>query len=456
MLSSDVIEMTELQRNKPTVLREMTVVETTVETDGKIEEEYPEGGLAANLVALGSLLGCIVNLGIINSIGAIQAYVSTHQLVNLSASSISWIFSIYLALAYMVGIFIGPLFDKYGPKHLMAISSLLWIVGFMGAASSTKVLHFIFSFISLGLGNGIGMTPCISVLSHWFLKNRGNYTGIATSGGSIGGLVFPLMLRHTYVAYGYPWAIRILGFVCFGCMVLATLLVRSRFTRDRKSTVDSEIPGSKWKRISTKLSIESLHKFKDRTYLAIVGGAFFAELSLVLLVTYFASYAIANGASESTGYLLITVWNGVGIAGRWIPGYFSDKIGRFNMNVMMLVLYTMSVLIILLPFGKHIGAMYAFAGIGGFFSGSILTLLPSCLGQVTPVKEMGEKYGMLNGVLSLANLFGVPIASAVIDKGTPKDYTNFVVFVGCLAVMGTGFWTTSRVIIAGVKLNSKV
>ena len=36
------------------------------------------------------------------------------------------------------------------------------------------------------------------------------------------------------------------------------------------------------------------------------------------------------------------------------------------------------------------------------------------------MNEIGTKYGILNAVLSLANLFGIPIAASIIKDGTPK------------------------------------
>ncbi|RCK57427.1 hypothetical protein Cantr_06711 [Candida viswanathii] len=73
-----------------------------------------------------------------------------------------------------------------------------------------------------------------------------------------------------------------------------------------------------------------------------------------------------------------------------------------------------------------------------------------------PVKEIGTKYGILNAILSLANLFGIPIAAAIIKNGTPREYDHFVILVGCLAIAGTLFWYFSRVAIVGFKLNVKV
>ncbi|KAL1576474.1 hypothetical protein MGQ_04809 [Candida albicans P76067] len=431
----------------------LTPIAIVTEDDSSIE--YPEGGLKAYSVILGSFLGLIVNLGLINSIGAIQAYVSTHQLSNLKATSISWIFSIYLSLAYAGGIITGPIFDKRGPLEILIVATAFIFLGLMGAAQSVEIWQFILSFISLGVGSGLGTTPLIVVISHWFCKKSGSFTGFATSGGSIGGLIFPLMLRHTYNVYGYVWAIRILAFMSLGCMVCSIFLVKERFHKVKTEVIAQQTQ-------KTKFSIQVLmNKLKsvnasDFKYIYVILGAFFAELSLILLVTYFPSYAIAQGASESTSLLLLTVWNATGILGRWIPGFVSDIYGRYNVYVFMLILYCLCIFVLLYPFGSSEKILYAFAGVGGYCSGSILGLLPACLSQITPVNEIGTKYGILNAVLSLANLFGIPIAASIIKDGTPKEYNNFVVLVGCLAVAGTLFWYFSRVAISGFKLNIKV
>ncbi|KAK6460021.1 monocarboxylate permease [Scheffersomyces coipomensis] len=416
------------------------------------EEYYPDGGIEAYLVIAGSFLGLVVNLGIINSIGAIQAYVSTHQLALVSASSISWIFSIYLSLAYITGIFVGPMFDRHGPLQLLLAATAFIFIGLMSLASSIEVYQFIMSFVALGLGNGLGMTPLIGIISHWFLKRRGNFTGVATSGGSVGGLAFPLMLRHSYAAFGFTWAIRIFAFTCLACMLLSIILVKGRF----KSTSSSDQHfNSKWDKFKHKLTLKNL-KLNDAKYNFVVAGSFFTELSLVLLLTYFPTYAIAQGVSESTALLLLTVWNGFGILGRWVPSYASDHIGHFNINIVMLIIYSICIYVMWLPFGYNTKVLFAFASFGGFCQGSISSLLPACLSQITPVNEIGYKFGVLNSFLSIANLFGIPLASTVIGNGSVHHYNNFVILVGLISIAGTIFWYCSRYAMVGFKLNAKV
>lgn len=156
--------------------------ETVIES-----QEYPDGGLKAYLVLFGSFMGLMVILGLLNLVGAIQAYVTLHQLKDQLATLVSWIFSIYWALAYGTGIFVGSAFDKYGSFLFLVASTVLITAGLLATASSTQVWHFILSFIVTGVGNGVGMPPLVAVISQWFFKKRGTCMGIATSAGSVGG-----------------------------------------------------------------------------------------------------------------------------------------------------------------------------------------------------------------------------------------------------------------------------
>jgi len=52
--------------------------------------------------------------------------------------------------------------------------------------------------------------------------------GIMVSGSSLGGVCFPIMLRRLFDSIGFGWAVRAVGFLIFGLLVIANFLVRSR------------------------------------------------------------------------------------------------------------------------------------------------------------------------------------------------------------------------------------
>ena len=97
------------------------------EADAEDDADFPEGGLAAWLVVLGSFCAMISVYGIINSAAVFESYFTTHQLAEYDSSTIGWIFSTYLFIVFFAGIQVGPIFDRRGPRLIVAVGSLLVI-----------------------------------------------------------------------------------------------------------------------------------------------------------------------------------------------------------------------------------------------------------------------------------------------------------------------------------------
>ncbi|WEJ93204.1 hypothetical protein PSN45_000665 [Yamadazyma tenuis] len=272
--------------------------------------------------------------------------------------------------------------------------------------------------MSLGIGNGIGLTPLVSVINHWFLRKRGLITGLVTCGGSVGGLTFPLLLRYAFAKYGYVWAMRILAFMATGCMLISIVFCKERIRRPKQERSISCLSrrGIDFQQIYQR-AVAIARRHNQKSFWLTIAASFCTELSLVLTVTYFVVYAMAQGVSESTGYLLLTIWNATSIGGRILPGFASDFMGKFNVHILMLLGLNLCFFVIWYGYGHSLKVLFVFAGIGGFFSGSILGMIPTCLASITKVSEFGERYGILNFCLSFGNLVGVPIGAAIIREG---------------------------------------
>lgn len=87
--------------------------------------EFPEGGLEAWLVVFGAFCAMLSVFGLINTAAVFESYFSENQLRDYSSSEIGWIFSLYLFIVFFVGIQVGPVFDKYGPKLMVAVGGVL-------------------------------------------------------------------------------------------------------------------------------------------------------------------------------------------------------------------------------------------------------------------------------------------------------------------------------------------
>lgn len=78
------------------------------------ENDFPEGGSQAWLVAAGTAGILFCSLGYSNSFGVFQSYYMRHQLQEHTPDDISWIGSIQAFLVFSSGAIGGPIFDRYG------------------------------------------------------------------------------------------------------------------------------------------------------------------------------------------------------------------------------------------------------------------------------------------------------------------------------------------------------
>lgn len=424
--------------------------------EGEDESDFPEGGLEAWLVVLGCFLGLIADYGLPNSLGAIEAYVSANQLATVSTTAVSWVFSIFLFLQYGLGILSGATFDSYGARAPLIIGSILFCAGIFATANSSNLYQFILSFgVCTGCGAAIVMTPLVSCVAHYFLRKRGGAASISTMGGSVGGIVFPIMLRNLYTQVGWVWAIRIFGFISMALFACSIFLTRARPSQLKPPAIPKDSP---WYSTALHLFKDSVDfkAFRDLRYAFLCVGVMGAECSLFVLSTYLSSLALANGSSESSAYLLLTVLNACAIPGRWISGMLADIYGRFNLMIIMCFLSMIFVLVMLLPFGASETMRFTFSAFYGFSTGAVLSLSPVCCGQISRTSDFGKRFSTMYFFVSFANLICIPIGGAIVGDRTPTEYRNMLIYVVGLYLLSLMGWAVSRYRSVGWRLKVKI
>ncbi|CCH44081.1 Riboflavin transporter [Wickerhamomyces ciferrii] len=411
--------------------------------------DYPEGGLKAYLVVFGAFMGLTPCFGILNTTGAIETYISENQLKDIPSSTTSWIFSVFVFVNFTSCIFSGTYFDRNGARIPLIVGTLLCCGGLFASANCKTVWQFILAFgVLCGFGNGITLSPLVSVVPHYFNKRRGFFISIATTGGSVGGIIFPIMLRKLFDSVGFAWGMRVYGFVCLGCHAFGIAFARERLPHQKSDR-------TKLQNVLSYASAFDFRAFKEWRYIFVVLGCTFAEISVTTTNTYFTSYARSQGTSLSTAYLLTTLVNVGGIPGRWITGFYSDKIGRFNVMISTLIFTCAVQLIILIPFGHHEGALYAFSIIWGFSTGSIFPLLSVCCGQVSRTEDFGKRYSTMYFIVAFGTMASVPIGGAIIGDRSVTSFNYFMLFTALCALAGASFYAIGKFICVGFGLRKK-
>jgi MFS family permease len=190
---------------------------------------FPDGGREAWTVVAGGWLAIFVSFGFLNAFGVFEAYYKTHQLAHKSQSDIAWIGAFQSFSIYFMGSVFGSLFDKFGARPLIITGG----VGFSFACMMQSICKEYWQFfLAQGLLQGLCLsamfTPSFASVNHWFLKRRGLALGIVTSGSSVGGVVWPIMIDHLIINVGFGWALRICGFISLALTAVSAMMVRGR------------------------------------------------------------------------------------------------------------------------------------------------------------------------------------------------------------------------------------
>lgn len=430
--------------------------ETSLLTKEDDPDDYPDGGWKAYSVVLGAFLGLTVDFGALNSIGAIQSYLNLHQFADVSTKTSSLIFAVFTLITYVTGILSGAIFDVFGPTIPIVIGSLFVFLGFFITGNCNTTASFVGVFgVVAGTGMGILAAPLTGSVSHWFYRKRSFAFGIATLGGSIGGIFFPLVLNRLYKTVGFTWALRVFAFICLGLLGLATFLVR-----DRPDIQQAESKKSRSKQllVAIRTSVD-LRALKEPAFLFCALGMGLSDLSLLCTQTYFPSYITEIGFSETQANLSVTIMNCMGIIGRFIPGIIADKYGCFNVMISMM---TLSVLTLLLLWrvwslnSQSLTSVYVFSVFYGLFNSSVLSLCPSCVGQISRTTDFGKRYAT-NYLLAGFFVFGGVVGGgAILGDNSLDNFGNFALYCGLTNLLGTGFFCASRYFQVGTKLRAKV
>ncbi|EXJ87268.1 hypothetical protein A1O3_04227 [Capronia epimyces CBS 606.96] len=390
---------------------------------------YPEGGRRAWIVVLGCFCVMFYTFGYLNAFGVYETYYLREALHEYSPSTISWIGSLQLFFQFAGGLIAGPMTDLWGPRVVLWPFSIIYVASVMLTSICKKYWHFILAQGVLGgLANGLAYAPAVAVIGQYFHKRRPLAMGIASSGSSLGGVIFPVMLDRMiyHTSLGFGWAVRIVGFlVLFLCMTACL-------------TVVARLPPRKGRYFL-------LHAFKHPAYTIQVVGMFFVWWGLFTPFFFLPSYAESRGVRLDLSIYMLAILNSGSLVGRISSGFAAPHLGRFNLLVMASC--ACGILVFCWLRVVSTAAICVFAVLYGVFSGFVIALFPTTIAEVCAhPTEIGSYVGMALGVYGFPGLTGTPITGAMIARY--KGYDEAIIFSGAVLIAGASLTFLARCLFA--------
>ncbi|KAK0193029.1 major facilitator superfamily domain-containing protein [Armillaria mellea] len=358
-------------------------------------DDFPDGGLRAWLIVVGSMCNNFTTFGYVNSWGVFQSYYQTNVLKDIPPSDIAWIGSIQYSLVFLPGLLAGRLFDLGYFRPLFASCSVLLVAATLLVAECHKYWQLLLcQGFAVGLACGGIMNPTTVVLSHWFKKKLRFALGLMAVGSSLGGTVIPIAARNLLPLVGFKWTMRIIALILLLGLGLSNLLIKRRLP-------PTDVRGG----------LFNFREFKSASFSLYCASTLTSFLGIYTVLTYIDVSATKVGVPEDFSFYLVSIANCSSGFGRYFAGLLGDRIGA--MNVMIPFTAASAIVTYSWPFAKDQGSLITIAVIYGFTSGSFVSLLCAPIIEFGDTSDVGRRVGMMMSILAVGALVGPPISGSI-------------------------------------------
>ncbi|KAF2836298.1 MFS general substrate transporter [Patellaria atrata CBS 101060] len=336
--------------------------------------------------------------GLTNSYGIFETHYIHDLLKGSTASAIAWIGSIQLFLTMVVGALAGWLLDAGYLRPILIAGTALEILGmFMLSICKTYWQVLLAQGICTGLGSGLLGLTSVAVIPLYFKERRMIATGIAATGSSLAGIVYPLMLRKLFVSVGFPWAVRALAFLMLGCLLVCIAVMHLRPHARKPSPIFQ----------TTNL--------RDVPYTVFVVAFTLMIASVYVPFFYISDYSLRLGINADMAFYMLIIMNAASLFGRLVPNYLADLYG--GVNVMIPCCFLSGILIFVFRETHTLASLIVIASVYGFISGGMVSLPPATIANLTTNPDQyGTRMGMAYTFCAFGALVGNPIAGAARKK----------------------------------------
>ena len=303
------------------------------------------------------------------------------------------VFSLVLAFFAVGGIFGGRMATKYSVRRVVFVGGLIIAVGTFIAAWTRPEFGWLL-WLSYGVMGGLGMgfayTTTIACAQKWYPHKKGLITGIIVTGLGFGGVIFTPIIEWLIAQFGGFGAGELNTLMVLSGVFLVVCTIGSIFMVDPPEGYMAEKTTSTAVSATTRNFTPKEMLRTPQCYLVIV-AFIFAVIGGLMMIGFARPIAVARGLEDTAtiGVLAIALFNSVG---RLFWGTISDKIGRINTLIILLVISGTFSLLVNTVQGYFI---YVLIALIGFSFGGILSTFPALTSDLFGSKYMAGNYGFI-------------------------------------------------------------
>ncbi len=351
---------------------------------------------------------------------------------NWTSAMTSGAFSLSMIIYGVLGIVVGVLTDRFGPRIVVTLCSFLLGLGYLLMSQVSALWQL---YLLLGVIIGIGMSgvwvPVLSTVARWFVKRRTLMTGIVIAGAGIGQLIGPPVISRLIATYDWR-----LSYVILGGALLVFMVLASQFLR-RDPTQMGQLPYGENEGQQELVSEPKAFSLKEAAATAQFWLTFFLFFSYgygtFAIIVHIVPHAIALNIPDVSAANLLATMGGMSILGNYVLGGLADRIGNRQIYIIGCIMIS-AALFWLVP-AREVWMLHLFAGVFGFAFGGMGAAESPIVARLFGLSS----HGLIYGVVHLGFTAGAAIGPFITGYIFDLTYNYQVAFLVCAALGVVGF-----------------
>jgi MFS transporter, OFA family, oxalate/formate antiporter len=318
-------------------------------------------------------------------------------------------------LSYMAGAFltpfISPFYDRYSIRKFMMAGAVFMVLGLLALGNFQTFTQMIAIYLVFALGQVCsGQVPTMVVITRWFNRRRGRAVGIILTSTSVGGALFPLVVRQVIASANWREAIFILMAIGAVMMVLPLIFFIRNRPEDkglRQAQADPLMNLRADGQQTDGPTLKEALRQPEFYLLAFVTGALWFSLNGIL---QHQTILIGNelGIGIETLTLISSAFFTFAIVGKLALGWLADRFSKTLIMFCSVLNLIIGLFILRLSGGGSLAVLYAYAVIYGIGYGGMFTMIQLVIADFYAGKHYGRILGMLTMVDVAAGGLGIP------------------------------------------------
>lgn len=330
-----------------------------------------------------------------------------------------------LALTGLLAPFAGILLDRYGVRRCMLFGWAVLACGYIAYSqlqtlAGMYIIHATFAVVLVLCG----LNAVVILTSNWFVRYRGTAIGIALTGSSLGGAIFPQY--GTRMMAAFDWQTAMLVAIAFpaALLVLTWTLVRDKPTQTETASIDSANEGTSARNPANDVSYADA--LRTKTFWALTLIAMTTFYTVLGVQAHVFKYMRDSGFDAQVATNAISVFFLCALVGKFLFGLLADMIdSRRVFYGNMIVMFIGSLILARMDASLVWVAVVTF-GLGW---GGAYTMLQLTVMDTFGLRHAGKILGTITILDAIGGGLGIWLTGVMYDR-TGSYELPFMIFSG--------------------------